>query len=221
MKHYLEEVNDIGMTFTWLSRNSNPLLDNVLPQMKSFSVVGEMLFTPEEIDLFKKKCGEVFQKHFTKLFYTNEYSFILIGLAKNYEKRSEKIFNYFKVWKKLEKQIDIHGLTSRRDASKLVNNEVCYIGISEFDLDFLPTVIKIVSEDPSQYSILFKKKSNCYSNNQLMNILLEYGISDDFKLDFPNLVPLLCLNHYGVCVWKSASEEQELSCFYLVKDDLS
>lgn len=53
------------------------------------------------------------------------------------------------------------------------------------------------------------------STEQLMNILVEEGISNQIQFDFTKLVPLLYRKHYSVYVLGSSNEEQQLSCFYM------
>jgi hypothetical protein len=213
MKVYLEEIIDVYSAFGWPGRESDSHLEDDLRQIKVFSIVGEMLFFPEEIELFKIKCKEQFMNHLTNKSDRARYQFYLIALKQNEDRKTNTIFHYYKLWKALENEMDCSGFTSRIEKLVRKNGEAFYVGVSTFDADFLLPAIELVSSYSSHYGIIFINESEDESSGQLLNMLVEKGISDQIQFDFSKLVPLLCKEQYSVCVWGSSSEEQQLSCF--------
>lgn len=214
MRYYLEETSDAYKSYTWLSDNLAPHWRNSIPPIESFGIVGERLFTLSDINLFKKKCDDLLLRHFMKNHGEANYKFLLLGLESNESKKSEKMFNYFKVWKELEKEFDLSNFTLRIEVPLQIDDELCYIGLSEFDLNSLPTVTEIMRKYPKTYCIIYKEVKSEDSTENLISILMENGFSKLPIIDFPNLIPTLALNHYSICLWKFYSIEEEVCCFY-------
>ncbi|OGX80661.1 hypothetical protein A6395_00540 [Exiguobacterium sp. SH31] len=215
MNVYFEEIKDVYSAFGWKGRELDSHLEDDLRQISAFCIVGEMLLFPEEIEQFKIKCEELFKNHLTNELSHMRYKLYLIALKQNEYRQTEKIFHYYKLWKALENEMDCSGFTSRIEKLVWKNGEAFYVGISEFNADFLLPAIKLASGYSNHYGIVLINKSEDESSEQLMDKLLEEGINNHIQFDFSKLVPLLCRKHYSVCVWGSSSEEQQLSCFYM------
>lgn len=218
MRYYIEQTKNAYESFWWLSDNLTPHWRKNRPPLESFSILGERLFTYEDVLLFKETCDDLLLRHFKTDKREANYTFWWLGIIGNQSKRSEKIVHYYKYWKELEKYNDVHGFTSRIEAPIIVHEELGYIGVAEFDLNALPLAIEMMRNSSKTGCIVFKEKKENASSKEIMQLALAHEFEIGSVFSFSNLIPALASHHYHTCLWKFYSTEEELCCFYRVTD---
>ncbi|MCY1691427.1 hypothetical protein OVA29_12605 [Exiguobacterium sp. SL14] len=104
MKTYIEEHSDATRVFPWLADASSSI--------RCLCVVGEMLLFPEEIVQFKQTSSEMFRNELRQKHELRTYRFYLVVCVGN-GFQSKRIFDYYKLWRLLEREEMLDGFTSR------------------------------------------------------------------------------------------------------------
>ena len=218
MRYYVEETKNAYESFWWLSDHLAPQWRKIRPPLESFSIVGDRLFTYEDVLLFKKTCDDLLLRHFMTDKSEANYTFWWLGMIGNGSKRSERIVHYYKYWKELEKDYDVHGFTSRIEEPITMNEELGYIGVAEFDLNALPLAVEMMRSSSETGCIVFKEKRENEASEEIMQLALAHEFEMGPLFSFSNLIPTLASHHYHTCLWKFYSTEEELCCFYRTTD---
>ncbi|WP_290787248.1 hypothetical protein [Exiguobacterium sp. UBA7533] len=206
MKTYIEEHSDATRIFPWLADASSSI--------RCLCVVGEMLLFPEEIVQFKQICSEMFRNELRQKHELSTYRFYLVVCAGN-GFQSKRIFDYYKLWRLLEREEMLDGFTSRIEVPVQVGEEPYYVGIAEFGLEQLSRAIEMISNSHSMYTIVcanYARPSHC---QELLDQVLDFGLTECGGLPVVEMVTTLTAQGYAVCTWGSSSEEQELQCFHM------
>lgn len=205
MKVYIEEHEDATYVYPWLS--------NTKSAIRCLCIVGEMLLFPEEIVQFKQKSSEMLRNELGQRHELDALRFYLVTRVGN-DFQSRRIFDYYKLWRVLEREEELRGFTSRMEVLVHIGEAPYYVGIAEFGIEQLPKAIALVGDDPSMYGIFcteYDESSHC---QKLLDQVLEIGLTEDGDLPIFEMVTTLTVKGYGVCTWGSSSEEQELQYFY-------
>ncbi|HAB34191.1 MAG TPA: hypothetical protein DCE40_08860 [Exiguobacterium sp.] len=207
MKTYLEEHSDVTRVFPWLTDASSSI--------RCLCVVGEMLLFPEEIVQFKQISSEMFRNELRQKHELSTYRFYLVVCAGN-GFQSKRIFDYYKLWRLLEREEMLDGFTSRIEVPVQVGEEPYYVGIAEFGLEQLSRAIEMISDSPSRYTIICANHDRPSHCQELLDQVLDFGLTESGGLPVVEMVTTLTAQGYAVCTWGSSSEEQELQCFHTV-----
>ncbi|WP_426273117.1 hypothetical protein [Exiguobacterium sp. R-17] len=205
MKTYIEEHSDATRVYPWLADASSSI--------RCLCVVGEMLLFPEEIVQFKQISSEMFRNELRQKHELSTYRFYLVVCAGN-GFQSKRIFDYYKLWRLLEREEMLDGFTSRIEVPVQVGEEPYYVGIAEFGLEQLSTAIEMISDSPSRYTIICANHDRPLHCQELLTHVLDIGLTESGDVPVVEMVPTLTAQGYAVCTWGSSSEEQELQCFH-------
>lgn len=205
MKTYIEEHSDATRIFPWLADASSSI--------RCLCVVGEMLLFPEEIVQFKQISSEMFRNELRQKHELSTYRFYLVVCAEN-GFQSKRIFDYYKLWRLLEREEMLDGFTSRIEVPVQVGKEAYYVGIAEFGIEQLTTAIEMISDSPAMYTIICGNHDRPSHCQELLDQVLDIGLTESGGLPVVEMVTTLTAQGYAVCTWGSSSEEQELQCFH-------
>lgn len=205
MKTYLEEHSDATRIFPWLADASSSI--------RCLCVVGEMLLFPEDIVQFKQISSEMFRDKLKQKHALSTYRFYVVVCVGN-KFQSKRIFDYYKLWRLLEREETLDGFTSRIEVPVQVGEEPYYVGISEFGLEQLSRAIEMISDSPAMYTIICANHDRPLHCQELLDQVLDIGLTESGGLPVVEMVTTLTAQGYAVCTWGSSSEEQELQCFY-------
>ncbi|WP_214722951.1 hypothetical protein [Exiguobacterium sp. s143] len=205
MKTYLEEHSDATSIFPWLADASSSI--------RCLCVVGEMLLFPEDIVAFKQISSEMFRDELKQKRALSTYRFYVVVCVGN-EFQSKRIFDYYKLWRLLEREETLDGFTSRMEVPVQVGKEPYYVGIAEFGIKQLTTAVKMISDSPAMYTIICGNHDRPSHCQELLDQVLDIGLTESGNLPVVEMVTTLTAQGYAVCTWGSSSEEQELQCFY-------
>ncbi|WP_214855076.1 hypothetical protein [Exiguobacterium sp. s166] len=205
MKIYIEEHEDATHVYPWLSHTKSAI--------RCLCIVGEMLLFPEEIVQFKQKSSEMLRTELGQRHELDAFRFYLVTRVGN-DFQSRRIFDYYKLWRLLEREEELRGFTSRMEIPVHIGEDPYYIGIAEFGIEQLPTAIALVSDDHSMYVISCAENNESSHCQKLLDQVLEIGLKEDGDLPIFEMVSTLTAKGYAVCTWGSSSEEQELQYFY-------
>ncbi|EZP61457.1 hypothetical protein [Exiguobacterium sp. RIT341] len=117
MKTYLEEHIDATRIFPWLADASSSI--------RCLCVVGEMLLVPEDIVQFKQISSEMFRDELKQKHALSTYRFYVVVCVGN-QFQSKRIFEYYKLWRLLEREEMLDGFTSRIEVPVQVGKEAYY-----------------------------------------------------------------------------------------------
>ncbi len=206
MKTYLEEHIDATRIFPWLADASSLI--------RCLCVVGEMLLVPEDIVQFKQISSEMFRDELKQKHALSTYRFYVVVCVGN-QFQSKRIFEYYKLWRLLEREEMLDGFTSRIEVPVQVGEEPYYVGIAEFGLEQLSRAIEMISDSPSRYTIICANHDRPSQCQELLDQVLDFGLTESGGLPVVEMVTTLTAQGYAVCTWGSSSEEQELQCFHM------
>lgn len=205
MKTYIEEHIDATRVYPWLADASSSI--------RCLCVVGEMLLFPEETVQFKQISSEMFRNELTQKHKLSTYHFYLVVCVGN-GFQSKRIFDYYKLWRLLEREEMLDGFTSRMEVPVQVGEEPYYVGIAEFGLEQLTIAIEMISASPSMYTIICANHDRPSHCQDLLTQVLDIGLIESGDVPVAEMVPTLTAQGYAVCTWGSSSEEQEFQCFH-------
>lgn len=205
MKTYLEEHSDATRIFPWLADASSSI--------RCLCAVGEMLLFPEDIVQFKQISSEMFRDKLAKKHALSTYRFYVVVCVGN-EFQSKRIFDYYKLWRLLEREEMLEGFISRIEVPVQVGKEPYYVGIAEFGIEQLTTAIEMISDSPAMYTIICANHDRPSHCQELLDQVVDIGLTESGGLPVVEMVTTLTAQGYAVCTWGSSSEEQELQCFY-------
>lgn len=205
MKTYLEEHSDATRIFPWLADASSSI--------RCLCAVGEMLLFPEDIVQFKQISSEMFRDKLAKKHALSTYRFYVVVCVGN-EFQSKRIFDYYKLWRLLEREEMLEGFISRIEVPVQVGKEPYYVGIAEFGIEQLTTAIEMISDSPAMYPIICANHDRPSHCQELLDQVLDIGLTESGGLPVVEMVTTLTAQGYAICTWGSSSEEQELQCFY-------
>lgn len=214
MRYYIEQTKNAYESFWWLSDNLTLHWRKNRPPLESFRIVGDRLFTYEDVLMFKETCDDLLLRHFMTDKSEANYTFWWLGIIGNESKRSERVFHYYRYWKELENNYDVHNFTSRIEEPIVVHEELGYIGVAEFELSALPLAVEMMRDSSKTGCIVFKEKKENESSKEIMQLALAHEFEIGSVFSFSNLIPALASHHYNTCLWKFYSTEEELCCFY-------
>ncbi len=206
MKTYLEEHSDTTRVYPWLADASSSI--------RCLFVVGEMLLFPEDIVQFKQISSEMFRNELTQKHELSTYRFYVVVCVGN-KFQSKRIFDYYKLWRLLEREETLDGFTSRMEVPVQVGKEPYYVGIAEFGLEQLSRAIEMISDSPAMYTIICANHDRPSHCQELLDQVLDIGLTESGGLPVVEMVTTLTAQGYAVCTWGSSSEEQELQCFHM------
>ncbi|WP_313635379.1 hypothetical protein [Exiguobacterium sp.] len=207
MKTYIEEHSDATRVYPWLAGASSSI--------RCLCVVGEMLLFPEEIVQFKQISSEMFRNELTKKHELSTYRFYIVACVGN-GFQSKRIFDYYKLWRLLERKEMLDGFTSRIEVPVQIDKEPYYVGIAEFGLEQLSRAIEMISDSPAMYTIICANHDRPLHCQELLTQVLDIGLTESGDVPVVEIVTTLAAQGYAVCTWGSSSEEQELQCFHTV-----
>jgi len=205
MKTYLEEHSDATRIFQWLADASSSI--------RCLCAVGEMLLFPEDIVQFKQISSEMFRDKLAKKHALSTYRFYVVVCVRN-KFHSKRIFDYYKLWRLLEREEMLEGFISRIEVPVQVGKEPYYVGIAEFGIKQLTTAIEMISDSPAMYTIICANHDRPSHCQELLDQVLDNGLTESGGLPVVEMVTTLTAQGYAICTWVSSSEEQELQCFY-------
>lgn len=205
MKTYLEEYSDATRIFPWLADASSSI--------RCLCVVGEMLLFPEDIVQFKQISSEMFRDELKQKHALSTYRFYVVVCVGN-EFQSKRIFDYYKLWRLLEREEMLEGFTSRMEVAVKVGKEPYYVWIAEFGIKQLTTAVEMISDSPAMYNIICGNHDRPPHCQELLDQVLDIGLTESGGLPVVEMVTTLTAQGYSICTWGSSSEEQELQCFY-------
>ncbi|MGI1807070.1 hypothetical protein ACRPK8_15190 [Exiguobacterium sp. TDN 0502] len=205
MKTYLEEHSDATRVYPWLADASSSI--------RCLCVVGEMLLFPEDIVQFKQISSEMFREELKQKHTLSTYRFYVVVCVGN-KFHSKRIFDYYKLWRLLEREETLDRFTSRIELPVQVGEEPYYVGIAEFGIEQLTTAIEMISDSLAMYTIICANRDRPSHCQELLDQVLDIGLTESGGLPVVEMVTTVTAQGYAICTWGSSSEEQELQCFY-------
>ncbi|MEK4647684.1 hypothetical protein MKY22_07100 [Exiguobacterium sp. FSL W8-0210] len=157
----------------------------------------------------------MFRDELAKKHALSTYRFYVVVRVEN-KFHSKRIFDYYKLWRLLERKEMLDGFTSRIEVPVQVGEESYYVGIAKFGLEQLSRAIEMISDSPAMYTIICANHDRPLHCQELLTQVLDIGLTESGDVPVVEMVTTLAAQGYAVCTWGSSSEEQELQCFHTV-----
>ncbi|UTR16765.1 hypothetical protein MM221_09745 [Salipaludibacillus sp. LMS25] len=216
MKYWTEMTNDAFSCFEWFSKEEAEQCIGYAPNLSVFSMIGSMVFSSEDRELFRRLCSELVTRATTKNEIFSEYRFFLFGVAETSDTNS-KIFKYQKIWKRLEKEFNLDYIILGPEVDYLEDGRLCYASMAEFKGKELYKAIQIISSNPQKYSLIGSRRHDYRTEEFIKTFLNKVYINGNKKgeIDYFKLALTSCSKGDLVFRWGSSSEECELDIITL------
>ena len=216
MKYWAELTTDAYSYFQWFSKDEAKKSTGYIPSLSVFSMIGSMIFTSEDRELFKRLCSELVTKLAVEKEAIHDYRFYLFGVIET-NNTSSRIFKYQKLWKSLEKEFTLDHFILGPEVEYVEDGRLCYASIGEFEVEELYKAIQITNSNPQKYSIIASKRQDYRTETFIKSLLKKVYIEGDKKweIDYFKLALSSCPEGDLIFRWGNSSEERELDIIVL------
>jgi hypothetical protein len=216
MKYWTEISNDAFTCFQWFSKDEAKKSIGYVPKLSMFSIIGSMIFSSEDRELFVRLCSDLVARLAIKKEIINEYRFFLFGVIETNDV-SSKIFKYQKLWKRLEREFNLDNLILGPEVEYVEHGRLFYASIAEFKVGDFYKVMQVINSNPQKYSIFGSKKQDYLTEGFIKSLLKKVYIDGDTdgEIDYFKLALTSCPEGDLVFRWGNSSEECELDIITL------
>jgi hypothetical protein len=215
MKYWTELINDAFSCFQWFSKDEAKKELGYVPELSVFSIIGSMIFSAEDLELFMQFCSESVGKITLEKGIVEEYGFYLFGVIETTNVNS-RIFKHQKLWKSLAREFTLDNLNLGPEIEYNTGGRLCYSSIAEFKVDSFNNALQIVKSNPKKYSIFCSKKHNIMTEVFIRTLLEKvYLDGTDKEINCFKLVLTSCPDGDFVFRWGNSAEECELDIITL------